>query len=78
MESGKTTEKQLNMFIHALTKFHSKRDDTKQAIPARDSVPAHISLEAKILVVQVGAAQRNSSSVRHSLATLIPVVCQSP
>jgi hypothetical protein len=55
-----------------------KGENIKEAVPATDSVPAHISLEAVPPVTQDGAGQTNSSSVRHSLATLIPVACQSP
>jgi hypothetical protein len=54
------------------------RKDTKKTVPAKDSDPAHISLEAIALVIQDDAGQRNSSSVTHSLAILILVVCLSP
>jgi hypothetical protein len=54
------------------------KGDVNEGIPAADSVPAHIFLESVRLVIQDGAGQRNSSSVTHSLATVIPVGCQSP
>lgn len=52
--------------------------ECKRTVPAADSAPVHIYLEAVHPVIQGGVEQRNSSSVRHSLATLIAVACQSP
>jgi hypothetical protein len=56
----------------------TEREDTKKTIPAKDSDPAHISLEVTALVREEDAGQRNSSSMTHSLAILILAVCLSP
>jgi hypothetical protein len=64
----------LNMLLLNFT----EREDTMKTVPAKDSDPAHISLEVTALVIQEDAGQRNSNSVTRSLAILILVVCLSP